>query len=197
MPALGKTIIFASGNKNKYNEVAELLAPLKIRLVFGPSYASLDVEETAQTYMGNAFLKARSWADCCGLPALADDSGLEVRALNWSPGIRSARIAPTSSQRNQWLLQVLEGKDDRVAKYVAAFALCLPEEGQVWLTEGECWGNITWRVSGTGGFGYDPLFIPMGYSQTFAELPPEIKARISHRAIASYQLVHILQRQIW
>lgn len=196
MLASGKSVVFASNNRNKYEEVAELLAPLQIHLIFGPERQAIDVEETAQTYMGNAYIKAVTWAKKTGIPALADDSGLEVRALGWKPGIFSARVAPSTEGRNEWLLKSLEGIEDRVAKYVASFALCLPENGLVLITEGECWGRIALGRSGRGGFGYDPLFIPHGYERPFADLPDKIKARISHRAIASYQLIHIIHRQI-
>jgi XTP/dITP diphosphohydrolase len=193
---LVRSVLFASSNRNKYEEVVALLAPLQINLVFGPERLSLDVDETYQTYMGNAYLKAAAWAEASGMPSLADDSGLEVRALQWKPGIFSARVAASSEARNKWLLQSLEGKEDRTAKYVAAFALCFPEEGHTIITEGECWGKIAEEQQGEGGFGYDPLFIPQGFDSPFADLPDKIKARISHRAIASYQLIHILQQQM-
>jgi non-canonical purine NTP pyrophosphatase (RdgB/HAM1 family) len=105
-------LLFASGNRNKYTEVVDLFAPLGIRILFGPDLLTLDVEETGNTYMSNARLKAREWALKAGIPALADDSGVEVRALGWKPGIFSARIAPDDPGRVHWMLDAMKNRED-------------------------------------------------------------------------------------
>ncbi len=107
-------ILFASGNRGKFAEVADLFSPLGVDILFGPEHASLDVEETGTTYSANARLKARAWALLTGLPSLADDSGVEVRALEWKPGIHSARMAEDDPARIRWMLDALREKDDRL-----------------------------------------------------------------------------------
>ena len=189
-----EAILFASGNRHKYEEVVRIFSPLKLRILFGPEVLELDVEEDGNSYCSNARLKARAWALASGIPALADDSGVEARALGWNPGIRSARMAATDSGRVEWMLRSMEGKSDRVGRYVAAFALFLPGEGFCILTEGECWGTVTGSPRGKGGFGYDPVFVPRSQEGTFAEIPPGVKDKISHRAIAGYRMMDILSR---
>ena len=187
-------ILFASGNRGKFAEVAVLFSPLGVDILFGPEHASLDVEETGTTYSANARLKARAWALLTGLPSLADDSGVEVRALEWKPGIHSARMAEDDPARIRWMLDALREKDDRFARYVAAFALYFPSDGICLLTEGECPGEVVRAPRGTRGFGYDPIFSPAGYDGTFGEIPDDIKRKISHRAVAGYRLLDILSR---
>lgn len=187
-------LLFASGNRNKFVEIVDLIAPLNIQLVFGPEKADLDVEETGTTYSVNARLKAKAWALAAGMPALADDSGVEVRALDWKPGIYSARMAKNDKGRIRWMLDALKNQDDRYARYVAAFALYFPREKFCIITEGECSGEITKVSRGSGGFGYDPIFAPCGRESTFGQIPDEIKRTISHRAIAGYRLIDILSR---
>lgn len=185
-------IVFASRNRHKYAEVRSFLDQIGIQLLFGADMASLEVEETGTTYAANAILKAHAWAGLTGIPALADDSGLEVRALDWKPGIFSSRLAPDDRQRNKVILEKLKGNEDRCCRYVAAFAFSWPQEGHLWLTEGFCWGNISTEPQGNGGFGYDPIFIPSGYSRTFGDLGNEVKSQISHRAVASRALMDML-----
>ncbi|MDD3390538.1 non-canonical purine NTP pyrophosphatase [Aminivibrio sp.] len=185
-------LLFASGNRNKYTEVVDLFAPLGIRILFGPDLLTLDVEETGNTYMSNARLKAREWALKAGIPALADDSGVEVRALGWKPGIFSARIAPDDPGRVHWMLDAMKNREDRYAKYVAAFALFFPREYLCLATEGECHGEIVQKPAGNRGFGYDPIFTPFGFGSTFGEIPDAVKRKISHRAVAGYRLMDIL-----
>lgn len=189
---LSQGLLFGSGNRHKYGEVVELLAPLKIPIIFGPDRAFLDVEEDGTTYASNAYIKARAWAEATGLPSLADDSGVEVRALDWRPGIFSARMAEDDPGRVEWILQQMRGQTDRYARYVAAFALCFPGERFSLLTEGVCPGKITGEPRGREGFGYDPVFQPLGQRGTFGEIPKEIKGLISHRALAGYALMDIL-----
>jgi len=126
------------------------------------------------------------------MPALADDSWLEVRALGWRPGVMSARMACDDQGRIGWLLKSLEGISDRSARFVAVLALCDGSGGRWFLSEGFCSGTIAYLPSGDSGFGYDPVFVPDGYNRTIAELGPEVKSRLSHRAIAAEALSRML-----
>ena len=189
---LSAGLVFGSGNRHKYGEVVELFAPLGIPIIFGPERASLDVEEDGTTYASNAYIKARAWAEATGLPSLADDSGVEARALEWRPGIFSARMAKDDAGRVEWMLRQMKGQTDRYGRYVAAFALCFPGERFSLLTEGVWPGKITEEPRGRGGFGYDPVFQPLGQKGTFGEISKEIKGTISHRALAGYALMDIL-----
>ncbi|GHV34938.1 non-canonical purine NTP pyrophosphatase [Synergistales bacterium] len=185
-------ILLATTNRGKYREFSEILTGVLARkLLFAPDAAPLDVEENGATYASNAVLKARAWAAASGLPALADDSGLEVEALGWRPGLFSARAAAgADSDRNRWLLSELYEKAARRASFVADVALAMPEWTLV--CEGVCDGRISEAEAGEGGFGYDPLFIPDGFNISFAELPMEIKNKISHRAKAVKALLDSL-----
>jgi XTP/dITP diphosphohydrolase len=194
----------ATGNRFKHKEFSELL-PKGVELLFAPdvlgrkSVANSKVEETGTTYTMNAFLKAQAWAHASGLPSLADDSGLEVQALSWGPGIRSARIVDGSdADRNRWLLSQMDGQENRRASFVAAVALSIPfspEDGE-WtiVCQGVCDGRLGRHETGGHGFGYDPLFIPDGYDVSFGELPSAAKNEISHRAKALQALIDILAR---
>ncbi|AER66163.1 non-canonical purine NTP pyrophosphatase, rdgB/HAM1 family [Thermovirga lienii DSM 17291] len=179
-------IVFASGNEHKYLELKSKLAEVGIKLLFGPDVLgeSLHVVEDGSTYLQNSYKKALAWADRTGLPAIADDSGLEVKCLGWRPGIYSSRVAENDQERIQWLLSEMQGVEDRTARFAAALALALPGGGQCWLAEGFCWGRITLEPKGSFGFGYDPVFVPEGFDKTFAELGPDVKLRVSHRSIA-------------
>lgn len=179
-------IVLASGNRNKYVEMKEALAPAGVELVFGGDFRDpVKVDEDGSTYSENALLKARAWAGFTGLPAISDDSGLEVKALGGLPGIRSARIVSGGDEaRTRWLLDSLGGGKDREARFVCCIAAVFPDDGREILTEKYCYGKIAEIASGTSGFGYDPVFIPEGYDRTFAELGREIKNKISHRAFA-------------
>lgn len=188
-------VVFASGNAHKYEELAALLAPVGISLVFGPELLSLEVEETGKSYAENALIKAKAWSKALGMPSLADDSGLEVRELAWGPGLYSSRVASSDEERILWLLERLEGKTDRIARFVACLALTCPEvQGmRVTLAEGLCWGEIAREASGQSGFGYDPVFIPQGHDRSFGDLGEGLKSRISHRAVASRALRDMLE----
>ncbi len=188
------TLLLATGNRGKYEEFRAMLpGSLAGRLLFAPEVASLVVEETGDSYALNAVLKARAWAKASGLPSLADDSGLEVAALGWAPGVRSARIVEgTDEDRNRWLLSRMEGRQDRRARFVAALALSVPGDWTL-VCEGDCPGRIAECPAGAGGFGYDPLFLPDGVDGSFAELAPEVKNAVSHRAAALRELLEILE----
>lgn len=185
-------IVFASHNRGKAAEMAVLLPQIDLWTDCpGP-----DVEETGTSYGANALLKARAWARLTGLPSLADDSGLEVAALGGGPGIHSARVAPSDSERWAWILERLGGTSDRSAAFVAALAVVFPREGRVLVVEGRCVGQIARKPRGAGGFGYDPLFVPRGYGKTFGELDVEEKNAISHRARACRMLAHMLDAKL-
>lgn len=191
---MSRTIILASGNRNKFFELSEFFRPAGVQVLFGPDVLGQDPEiiEDGTTYAQNALKKARFWAGKTGMPALSDDSGLEVRALSWGPGISSARVAKDDPSRILWLLEKMEGIQDRAARFVACLALVFPENRQCWLTEGYCWGRIARQPSGSEGFGYDPLFVPDGYDEPFAVLGQRVKSRISHRAVATFSMRRML-----
>lgn len=182
-------LMLASGNAHKCEEFSQMLG-LPVRSLRDlPSMP--DFVEDGETFEANALIKARGLRDLTGGWALADDSGLSVAALDGAPGVHSARFAGehgNDAANNRLLLEKLAGMTDRAAKFVCVLALCGPE-GQEWVIRGECRGQIALTASGTGGFGYDPLFHPEGYTQSFAELGPEIKQRISHRSVALSRLL--------
>lgn len=142
-------------------------------------------EESGATYLENALLKARAVAAATGLPALADDSGLEVDALGGAPGVRSARFAPSDAQRVDRLLTALLGVADRRACFRCVVVLAWPD-GRTEEAEGVCAGRVAEHADGAGGFGYDPVFVSdeLGLGRTFASAPERDKARVSHRARA-------------
>ena len=174
-------IYVATHNAHKLREMAEILPGVEL-LADDP-----DVEETAETFEGNALVKVRAIAARHeGDWSMADDSGLEVEALGGAPGVRSARYAGEPSctpANNALLLKNLEGASNRAARFVCAVALVDPE-GRERVVRGECPGRISEAPSGAGGFGYDPLFVPDGFDKSFAELGEDEKNRISHRARA-------------
>ena len=190
-------LIIATGNEGKYKEFTHIIREVAgenfaEEIVFAPDISRLIVEETGKTYAENAMLKARAWAEYSGLPCLADDSGLEVDALDGAPGLYSARILPgKDTDRSSWLLSQLDGVADRKARFSAALCLCVPDEYTL-ITEGHCDGTIGNEIRGCNGFGYDPVFLPEGYAQTFAELPSHIKNNISHRTNAFRKIAALL-----
>ncbi|MDR1740304.1 MAG: non-canonical purine NTP pyrophosphatase [Synergistaceae bacterium] len=183
-------LALATNNRMKYLEFLSLWPPDAGELVCSPGLVS--VPETGYTYAQNAMLKAKAWAEFTGLPALADDSGLEVNALSGLPGIMSARIVEgTDADRNAWLLSQMEGQKNRHASFFAAVALALPDRTVVGF--GVCRGKIGTALEGESGFGYDPLFVPNGYSHSFGSLPKDVKNGISHRAVAVRNLLAALR----
>ena len=192
-----KNLIIATGNPGKFRDFEKLFAlygkNFAEKLTFAPEIAKLVVEETGTTYAENAMLKAQAWARKSGLPCLADDSGLEVEALDGRPGLFSARVA--KGNEVSWLLNELKNiknLENYRAKFVASLALCVPEDF-ILICEGFCEGKIITEARGENGFGYDPVFIPDGYEKTFAELDPEIKNSISHRTRAFQNLISKLK----
>lgn len=186
-------LFLASANPHKIEELHEILAPLEIDLQSTIDLdEKIDVEEDQPTLEGNALKKARFWHTRTGLPALADDTGLEVDALGGAPGIYSARYAGpdvTYDDNVQKLLQEMSGKQDRKARFRTVIALTGSEE---FLFEGMIEGVITTEPKGDKGFGYDPVFMPEGYDRTFAELHGKEKNKISHRGRALQKLLLFL-----
>ena len=182
------TFILASNNKGKYLEFRQILEPLGISVV-PQAVAGIDFEvnETGDTFEENAYLKASTIAQMTRFAAVADDSGLCVDALDGAPGVHSARFgggkAWTDEQKYRYLLERLEGVADRGAKFVSCICCVLPD-GRMITARGECPGRILTEPRGGAGFGYDPVFAPEGYEQSFGELGQEVKNTISHRARA-------------
>ncbi|OUO94130.1 RdgB/HAM1 family non-canonical purine NTP pyrophosphatase [Cloacibacillus sp. An23] len=179
-------IVFASGNRGKYREMKAQLEPAGVELLFGGDMEGPhEIEENGETYAENALIKARAWAEATGLPALADDSGLEARALGGLPGVRSARIVEGGdADRTRWLLGELADKEDRRGRFACAIAVVLAPGKKPLVVTRYCPGTIIRKPRGESGFGYDPVFVPEGFDKTFAELGDEIKNKISHRALA-------------
>jgi len=195
-------IIVASRNSGKIGELEKLLSPLQIKILSLDDFPEVkEVEEDGETYRENAIKKVQAVVKATGKMALADDSGLEVNALQGQPGIKSARFAgegATDHEKNLKLLRLMENvpDDERGATFVCHVAIAGPG-GLLKVVEGSCRGTIIREPRGGGGFGYDPLFIPFGYNQTFAELFPEVKNRISHRGRALEKAALFLEGYIY
>lgn len=186
-----ESLIIATGNEGKFREFREIASGLAEELVFAPEIAGMVVEERGRTYRENAMLKAVAWSEKSSLACLADDSGLEVDALDGAPGLYSARVIAEGETHSSWLLGQLGDCTNRRARFVASLALCVPGEYTL-ITEGCCPGNIATSPSGNNGFGYDPVFIPDGYSLTFAQLDSHTKNSISHRTNSFRKLFDIV-----
>lgn len=187
-------LVIASHNEGKVREIRALLAPYGVEPVSAGSLGLPEPAETGTTFIANAELKARSAADLSGLPALADDSGLAVEALAGDPGIYSARWAGETKDF-ALAMQLVHDRlveagpeAGRDAHFVCALSLCWPD-GHVESFEGRIDGLIVWPPRGANGFGYDPIFQPLGYDQSFGEMEPEAKHAMSHRADAFRKLV--------
>lgn len=183
----GMRLVAATHNPGKAREIAALLDG-NYTIVTAAEVNLPEPDETESTFVGNAVLKARHAADLSGLPALADDSGLSVRALGGAPGIFSARWAGPDKDFAHAMAQVERrldevGGDDRFAWFTSALAVAWPH-GPVVAVEGRVEGQVTFPPRGDRGFGYDPIFIPEGFSQTFGEMDPQAKDAMSHRAVA-------------
>jgi XTP/dITP diphosphohydrolase len=193
----GTTLVVASHNPGKVREIKELLAPFGIVTKGAAELGLPEPEETETTFAGNAALKARAAAKASGLPALADDSGLAVSALDGAPGIYSARWAGETKDFS-FAMQRVErelkekGAKDFSAKFVCALALVEPgKEPEIF--EGEVHGHLVFPPRGTKGFGYDPIFVADGMNETFGEIDPAQKHAMSHRARAFAKLVAALK----
>jgi XTP/dITP diphosphohydrolase len=182
-----RRLLVATANPGKQSEFRRLLSPLEAEIVT-PNGIGLDleVEEPYDTYVENAVAKARTYARASGLVSVADDSGIEVAALDWGPGVRSARWAGEKGREADRMLEALAGADDRRARMVCALAVAIPRSDAESLVEtfsGVIEGTIAPARRGSGGFGYDPVFLVDGHTTT-AELPDPEKDRISHRGRA-------------
>ncbi|MDR2637740.1 MAG: RdgB/HAM1 family non-canonical purine NTP pyrophosphatase [Zoogloeaceae bacterium] len=195
-----KKLVLASNNVKKMKELAALLAPLDIQLIPQGELGVPEAEEPHGTFVENALAKARHAAAWTELPALADDSGLCVAALNGAPGVHSARYAgdPKSDRRNnEKLLAALTGEVDRRAHFVSLIVFIRhADDPQPIIAEGEWHGEILLSPRGEGGFGYDPLFLDRESGVASAELPPEVKNQRSHRGQAMRRLLEKLRREI-
>ena len=186
MPSICTTLLIGSRNPGKIREIKLALDGLPLTLKSLDRVGDLSVpKEFGETYAENAIIKATDYGRQTGMCVLADDSGLEVNWLKGAPGLHSARFgAGSDSDRVKLLLAKLieAANGDRRARFVSVVAIVHPTVGVLNVAEGECRGRISQAPLGSNGFGYDPVFVPDGYELTFAQLPNEVKARISHRA---------------
>jgi XTP/dITP diphosphohydrolase len=190
-----KQLVFATNNQYKTEEVKTLLSGKYEVLNLKDIGCSTDIPETADSFAGNAGLKSRFVFENYQLDCFGDDSGLEVEALNNEPGIFSARYAGGRGDRAnlELVLQKMEGEENRKARFRTVISLL--QNGQEYLFEGTINGTLRTTPVGTNGFGYDPIFEPEGYQQTFAEMEMAQKNEISHRAIAMSKLIDFLKQQ--
>lgn len=192
-------IVISSTSKPKIAEIKQILAPLPVTLLTKDDVGGWpEIDETGESYLANARLKALKVLEVTGRPALADDSGIEVDALQGAPGVRSARFAGegvSDAQNNAKLASSLTDVPDelRTARYRCVIVLALPDGREI-SSIGTCEGRITTKAIGDGGFGYDPWFIPSGETRTMAELTPQEKHSISHRGKALRGLVAQLEK---
>jgi len=193
-------IAIASRNPGKIREIRSICADWPVEWITADEHEGPwpDVEETGTTYLENARLKARAVAEDIGVPSVADDSGIEVDALGGAPGPRSARYAgegATDEENLRMLIRAVAGipAAGRTARYRCVATLAWPNGGEVW-AEGTCEGTLLSKPRGTGGFGYDPIFVPAGWDETMAELPAQEKDRISHRGQAFRALRDLVAR---
>lgn len=184
-------IVLATGNPHKLQEINEITAGSGIEFILPPK--SFNPDENGTTFEQNSIIKAKEAAKVSNNMALADDSGLCVEYLNGGPGIFSARYESTPQKRIDKLLNNLRQADNRKAKFVCAMTL-VDKDGNILNQEiGECHGQIATIQSGTNGFGYDPVFVVDGYSITMADMPEDLKNKISHRANALSKMIKFIQ----
>jgi XTP/dITP diphosphohydrolase len=188
-------LVVASHNQGKVKELKALLGPFGMDLVSSKELDLPEPEETGTTFFFNAELKALTAADLSGFPAIADDSGICVEALNGEPGVYTANWAETGNGRD-WMMAMQKVEDalallgpevSRAAYFACVLSVAWPD-GHIESFEGRVDGTLVWPPRGDKGFGYDPMFVPLGYDQTFAEMEPEAKHAISHRAAAFEKL---------
>lgn len=185
----GERIVIATHNAGKLREVGALLAPHGIETVSAGALNLPEPEETEESFLGNAGIKALAAARAAGLPALSDDSGFSVASLAGAPGVRTAdwALQPDGSRdyadAMRKVMEVAQEFEDRTAWFTCALVLAWPD-GHIEAFEGRAMGHWAWPPRGSHGFGYDPMFVPDGHDQTFGEMDPAEKHRISHRAAA-------------
>ena len=188
-------LVFATNNKNKIKEIKQLLDNSLEILSLEDIGCTEDIPETSDTIKGNAIQKAEYVYDKYGYNCFADDTGLEIEALNGEPGIYSARYA--GEQKNaednmNKVLEKLDGNNNRTAQFITIITLII--DGKITCFEGVAEGEMTTQKSGSEGFGYDPIFKPNGYEITFSEMNLELKNKISHRAKATFKLIDYLKQ---
>ena len=191
-------LVVASNNAKKRTEIATIVGALGIELIAPSDTQFIDVIEDSPTFSGNARKKAEAFADANGLPALADDSGLCVDALDGAPGIYSARFAgpdACDADNNRKLVAEMAGQANRSARFRCAIHLAFPDREQSFSAEGEVQGDILTQAAGAGGFGYDPLFFCPELGKVFAECTAEEKASVSHRGRALRTLAEQLKNR--
>jgi XTP/dITP diphosphohydrolase len=184
-------LVVASHNEGKVREIRNLLAPLGRAVVSAKELDLPEPDETGDTFVANALLKGRAAVAGSGIASLADDSGIEVAALNGDPGIYTARWAGPKRDFMVAMSRVNEAMGDtadRRANFTAVLAMCWPD-GHCETFEGNVFGTLVWPTRGEKGFGFDPMFVPDGYDVTFAEMDPALKHTISHRAVAFQKLL--------
>ncbi len=189
-------LVIATHNAHKLDEYRLLLEPLKIEVYSLADFHIDEIKETGETFAHNARLKARAVKKHTDMLVLADDSGLEVEALHGLPGVHSKRYsaAATDQANNAKLLQAMSQATNRAARFVAVVCL-IDEAGEEHLFEGELHGYIHTAEAGNGGFGYDPVFIPVGHTATLAELGMATKNKLSHRARVLRKVLHFLEQR--
>jgi XTP/dITP diphosphohydrolase len=191
-------LLLATTNRGKIRELSELLSELPVELLGLEDMGALEgVEESGSTFSENASLKASAYALQTGFYTLADDSGLEVIALGNAPGVLSARYAGENTPFDEKIKRLLAElaivpEASREARFVCAMSLANPTGEIIFTAEGDCIGALASKPRGTSGFGYDPIFIPIGYDRTFGELENSIKKQISHRARAAAKIIRYL-----
>ncbi|HIR84886.1 MAG TPA: RdgB/HAM1 family non-canonical purine NTP pyrophosphatase [Candidatus Galloscillospira excrementavium] len=192
-------LVLASKNAHKLTEMRDILSQLGVEVVLESDVGvDVDVEETGETFEENAFLKARAVMEASGLPAIADDSGLCVDAMNGGPGVYSARFGGeglTDPERYRLLLDMMRGQLDRRCRFVSCICCCFPG-GDTLTARGECEGTLAYAPKGPDGFGYDPVFFVPGMKKTFAEMSPEEKNAVSHRGAALRQFRQKLEEYL-
>lgn len=193
-------VILASNNQNKLREMKEILSPLGWEILrMSDIGIAVDPEENGETFEENSKIKAVAVMEASGLPAIADDSGVEVDALHGAPGVHSARyggeLCPDDKARNMHLLKNMEAVPDgqRTGRFVSVITMAMPD-GRVYSARGTLEGEILREEKGAGGFGYDPLFFIPTENLTMAEITPERKNQISHRAVALQNFVEIIKK---
>ncbi len=188
-----KDIMIATSNKGKVREYKSLLEPLGYKVHDLSELDPIEIDENGTTFQENALIKAKSIKDKCNMTVIADDSGLEIDALNKEPGIHSARYLEGHdySYKNKVLLERMKGKTDRTARFVCAIALC--DETGDHLFTGVMEGKINDQAAGDNGFGYDPIFLVEQFGKTSAQLTMEQKNSVSHRGIATRELLAYLK----
>ena len=192
----GSHIVIATHNTGKLREIDALLKPLGLETSSATDHGLSEPDETEETFAGNARIKAHYTAKATGLPALSDDSGLEVDGLDGAPGVYTANWAETPDGRDFVMamgkvwdkLEAREVPEPRTARFVCTLCLAWPD-GRDEIFEGSVSGRVVWPMRGTRGFGFDPVFLPDGETETFGEMDPEKKHAMSHRAVAFAKLV--------